>query len=224
MKFIVTGTSSGLGFCIAQRLILIGNVLGVSRSLGKAHSLINSNIFSHISYDFSLPSSGIEFQSLVHQLRIYAGNDPITIVLNAANFYSGPHRLSDDSLKNLFEINVFSLMHLVQSVEVLNLRRILIINSISGLIGQPHQHEYSASKHAVMGFSRSLAKSAKNKNYDVMCINPGGMITELWNNYQSVDCSDFLLPEVVADITISLITIPQRIFIENMVLLPPSDL
>jgi NAD(P)-dependent dehydrogenase (short-subunit alcohol dehydrogenase family) len=223
MKFIITGPSSGLGFCLTERLILQGQVAGVSRSIGRSSIFCQSGFFNHIQHDFSEKPSTDQFNCLVEKLKIFIDSDPFALILNAASFYSGKDRLSDSSLTSLFEVNVFSIISLVRALEGSNLKRIFIVNSISGLIGQNQQHEYTASKHAVMGFARSLAKSAKNANYDVMCINPGGMQTALWSNHKEIDTSDFLRPEMVADICISLISIPQRTFIEHMSILPPSD-
>lgn len=223
MKFIITGTSSGLGFCLAERLILQGQVAGISRSIGRANALCQSGVFNYIPFDLSRVAIEEESKRLVEELRNFIDHEPFTLILNAANFYTGTKRLSHSSLVTLFDVNVFSLMSLVRVLEEFKLRRVLIINSISGIIGQSQQHEYSASKHAVMGFARSLAKSAKDSEYDVMCINPGGMLTELWGNYKKVDTSDFLSPSVVADVCVSLILIPQRTFIESMLMLPPSD-
>ena len=75
-----------------------------------------------------------------------------------------------------------------------------------------------------MGYVRSLMKSAKNSKYDVMCINPGGIQTELWSGYDNINSADFLKPETIASICDLLISIPQRCFIESMPILPPSDL
>ena len=223
MKFIITGSSRGLGYHLTERLISHGCVVGISRSLGHADIFSRSGSFMHIQYDFSLELCEDEFNILVEKLISFIGNEPFTLILNSANFYTGIERLSNSKLMTLFKINVFSLMSLVQALERHKLRRVFIVNSIAGLIGQRQQHEYSASKHAVMGFARSLAKSAKHTEYDVMCINPGGIKTELWSNYEEVDTSDFLSPDTVADVCVSLILIPQRTFIENMLILPPSD-
>jgi len=223
MKYIITGSSSGLGYCLTERLIQKGQVLGISRSNILSKKMITSEAFKNLNYDFSNHDDIKLFENLVQKLIYFINNEPVTLILNAASFYSSKDRLSYSSLNTLFKVNVFSLISLVQSLENSKLKRVFIINSISGLIGNSHQHEYSASKHAVMGFARSLAKSAKDASYDVMCINPGGMKTELWKNYNQVDTSDFLSPEVVADVCISLLSIPQRTFIEHMSILPPSD-
>ena len=223
MKYIITGSSSGLGYCLAERLIQKGQVLGISRSNIPSKKMIQSEAFKNLNYDFSNQDNIKLFESLVQKLIYFINDEPVTLILNAASFYSSKVRLSYPSLNTLFKVNVFSLISLFQSLENSKLKRVFIINSISGLIGNSHQHEYSASKHAVMGFARSLAKSAKDASYDVMCINPGGMKTELWKNYNQFDTSDFLSPEVVADVCISLLSIPQRTFIEHMSILPPSD-
>lgn len=224
MKYIITGASSGLGKCIAERLIAKGNVLGISRKSPHSDLLNNSKFFHNINYDLSINENLDSFADLIEKIKFFIDDDNFFLILNAANFYSSNIRLSKNALASLFEVNVFSLINLINELKNLNLKRVLIINSIAGLIGNSHQHEYSASKHAVMGFVRSLAKSSKNANYDIMCINPGGMKTELWNSYNEVDTSDFLTPETVADICISLLSIPQRTFIENMSILPPSDI
>ena len=225
MKFIITGSSSGLGFHLSEKLIMKGQVLGISRSLGKAKNLISSGSFHFYKHDFSLEDVNDNKKlNLYKNLLKFIDNESFTLILNAACFYSGSERLTDKMQKKMFNVNVFSIINLIQNLTNTNLKRIFIINSISGLIGQRDQHEYSSSKHAIMGYSRSLAKSAKYLNYDVMTINPGGMQTELWLNNNEVDCSDFLSPVVIADICIALILIPQRTFIENMTIIPPSDI
>ena len=221
MKYIITGTSSGLGFSLAQRLVNYGHVIGVSRSLGKADSLVGN--FTFIKYDLSETEHQSQYDDLLLNLRAAISDDLFTLVFNAASFYSSPHRLSASSLAKLFAINLFSTMNLIRDLQDKNLRRILFINSISGIIGHMFQHEYAASKHALMGYARSLSQSAKYLEYDVMSINPGGMSTELWADYENIDRSDFLWPETVADICITLLSIPQRAFIENMSIMPPSD-
>ena len=223
MKYIITGASSGLGYCLAERLIEQGEVAGVSRSQGRSKLLLDSGKYVHIQYDFSQSLCESNSINFINRLKSFVDDEPFTLVLNAASFYASVTRMSTLSLAELFNVNVFSLMNLVRQLQDPNLRRIFIVNSVSGIIGQSQQHEYSASKHAVMGFARSLAKSAKYSEYDVMCINPGGMKTELWAKHNDVDCSDFLSPDTVADVCVNLISIPQRTFIEQMSILPPSD-
>lgn len=223
MKYIITGTSSGLGYFICKKLLAHGEVAGISRRI-KSSSELENYKYHHIKFDLSKSNSTLELPILINKLINFINNDNFMLILNASIFYLGDKRLDNDQCRNMFEVNLFSIMNLVNSLKLPNLRRIFIINSISGLIGQKNQHEYTASKHAVMGFARSLAKEAKNSTYDIITINPGGMKTELWQNFKSVDDRDFLSPEIVADICVSLLLVPERIFIEQMTILPASDL
>ena len=74
-----------------------------------------------------------------------------------------------------------------------------------------------------MGYVRSLIKEAKDLPFDIMCINPGGIKTELWNKYVNVDKESFILPSELARIIISLLNTKQKLFIENMKILPIAD-
>jgi len=224
MKYVVTGSSSGLGYSLAVKLLHLGQVIGVSRTHGKAESLLDIREYTHILYDFSDGCKDERFDEMIEHVKQAICDDDYTLILNAACFYSGHARLDPLRLEEIFSVNVFSIMRLVQELRQPRLRRILVVNSISGLIGQGCQHEYSATKHAIMGYVRSLIKSAKTSRYDVMCINPGGMKTELWSDYGDVDTSDFLDPCIVADLCTSLLAVPQRMFIESMAIVPPSDI
>jgi NAD(P)-dependent dehydrogenase (short-subunit alcohol dehydrogenase family) len=57
--------------------------------------------------------------------------------------------------------------------------RIINISSTSGLQGYLHQSAYCASKHGLLGFSRSLAMEVKPHNIHVHALCPGGVDTDL---------------------------------------------
>ena len=208
---------------MAKRLVDYGEIIGISRTLGASDELSKTGRFRHISYDLAEYACQKKYLTFIRQIYDYVDHDKCTLILNAANFYAGNNRLNHSDTAKIFSVNILSVMELVRSLEVLRLKRIFIVNSISGLVGQSEQHEYAASKHALMGFVRSLIKSAKNLEYDVMCINPGGMKTELWHSYSKVQTGDFLTPDSIADICLSLILFPQRAFVESLLILPPSD-
>lgn len=223
MKYLVTGSSSGLGYALCQRLLMHGDVLGLSRTLRRASDLSCPFRYTHLSCDFSDSTLLENNSSFCRELFDFLQDDEFSLILNAASFYSSTIRLPGNELDSLFAVNVLSAIKLVNLLQTPRLRRILFVNSVSGLVGQVSQHEYASSKHALMGFSKSLSKSAKNSTFDVMCINPGGMKTELWGDYSDVDTSDFLSPSMVASLCEYLLLLPGRMFIQNFVILPPSD-
>jgi len=57
--------------------------------------------------------------------------------------------------------------------------RIINISSISGLMGNPGQVNYSSSKAALNGFTKSLAKEVGSRNITVNCVAPGFIDTDM---------------------------------------------
>lgn len=225
MMYVVTGSSSGLGYSLARKLLKHGDVIGLSRR--------NRDIaveddprydFTHIYADLSLSDTFTENSNSIKCLKRKLQDNSFTLVLNAGVFYSGTSRLDETQRTKLFWVNLFSIIELIQQMQKLNLKRIFFINSISGLIGQKTQHEYASSKHGLMGYLRSLMNEAKEKPYDVMAINPGGINTELWSEYPGIDNTTFLCPEELSGIIVNLILLEGRIFIPSFTILPEADL
>ncbi len=59
--------------------------------------------------------------------------------------------------------------------------RIINIASISGIMGNPGQTNYSASKAGQMGFTRALAREVASRTITVNAIAPGFIQTDIWS-------------------------------------------
>ena len=57
--------------------------------------------------------------------------------------------------------------------------RIINISSVSGIVGQPGQTNYAASKAGIIGFSKSLAKELGSRGITVNVVAPGFIPTDL---------------------------------------------
>jgi 3-oxoacyl-[acyl-carrier protein] reductase len=57
--------------------------------------------------------------------------------------------------------------------------RIINMSSVSGLIGQPGQANYAASKAGIIGFTKSLAKELGSRRITVNAVAPGFVLTDL---------------------------------------------
>ena len=57
--------------------------------------------------------------------------------------------------------------------------RIINISSVSGLMGNPGQVNYSSSKSALNGFTKSLAKELGSRNITVNSVAPGFISTDM---------------------------------------------
>ena len=93
-----------------------------------------------------------------------------------------------DDMKRIFNINVFGLFMITQAVcEVMkkqNYGRIVHLSSVSGkrgggVFGGAH---YSASKAAVLGFSKNLAREVSQYGITTNCVCPGLINTEIWKS------------------------------------------
>lgn len=93
-----------------------------------------------------------------------------------------------DDIKRIFNINVFGLFLITQAVcEVMKKQkygRIVSLSSVSakrggGVFGGAH---YSASKAAVLGFSKNLAREISQYGITTNCVCPGLINTDIWKS------------------------------------------
>lgn len=87
--------------------------------------------------------------------------------------------------------------------------RAFIVNIVSvvGVKGYVNQAAYSASKHAVVGMTKALAKEVQQDGIRVHAICPGGVDTQLVRKARpDLDRSVLMQPEEIADIVLFLVT------------------
>ena len=93
-----------------------------------------------------------------------------------------------DDIKRIFNVNMFGLFLITQAVcEVMKKQkygRIVHLSSVSGkrgggIFGGAH---YSASKAAVLGFSKNLAREVSEYGITTNCVCPGLINTEIWKS------------------------------------------
>ena len=91
-------------------------------------------------------------------------------------------------IQRIFNVNMFGLFQITQAVcEVMkkqNYGRIVHLSSVSGkrgggVFGGAH---YSASKAAVLGFSKNLAREVSQYGITTNCVCPGLINTEIWKS------------------------------------------
>jgi len=92
--------------------------------------------------------------------------------------------LSDDDWDSVIETNLDSFFNVIQPcvmpmVRARNGGRIITISSVSGVIGNRGQVNYSAAKAGVIGASKSLAIELGKRNITVNCVAPGLVETDM---------------------------------------------
>jgi 3-oxoacyl-[acyl-carrier protein] reductase len=92
-------------------------------------------------------------------------------------------KMSKTDFDRVIDINLKSVYNtskvLIRSMMKNKKGKIINISSIVGLIGNPGQANYAASKAGVIGFSKSLAKELASRNIQVNVIAPGFIETKM---------------------------------------------
>lgn len=107
--------------------------------------------------------------------------------------------ITDLDWDQMMNVNVKGAFHFCQCVLPLMIHRkkgkIINISSVWGLTGASCEVHYSASKAAVIGFTKALAKELAPSNIQINCIAPGVIDTEM-NAALSEEAKRFLSEEI----------------------------
>lgn len=106
------------------------------------------------------------------------------LINNAGVAYLSLFQLADDKkVKELFDINLMSAMSLTKEILPAMIKnqwgRIINISSMWGITGASCEVHYSASKSALIGFTKALAKEVGPSGITVNCIAPGYIDTKM---------------------------------------------
>jgi 3-oxoacyl-[acyl-carrier protein] reductase len=175
---LITGTSSGLGFEMAQFLLEEGyTVIGVSRR-GTA---IDNPQFIDILCDIKDEASVEEMYELIgnHTDKLHM------IVLNAGIFEMSP--LVETSTKEFTDhlvTNVVGAFHILKHSNdflVEDETHIVTVSSIASKKGLANISAYSASKFALNGMIESLREEWAHLNVRFSTLMPGAIATPIWD-------------------------------------------
>lgn len=106
------------------------------------------------------------------------------LINNAGMAYFSLFQLCDDTkVKELFEVNLMGTMELTKELLPFMIRnhhgRIINISSMWGVSGASCEVHYSATKSALVGFTKALAKEVGPSGITVNCIAPGFIDTKM---------------------------------------------
>ncbi len=151
--------------------------------------------------------------------------NPGLLINNAGSFLF--KELADTSFKEFnsqYEINTLSAFHLTQAVLPVmkkSGKRALIVNicSMGSLTGMGDSGAYSMSKHALLGYTRSLRKELMDSEIGVTAINLGQTYSTSWHDVD-VDKAKLIDPEDVGKLILTLSQLSKRTTAEEITLMP----
>jgi 3-oxoacyl-[acyl-carrier protein] reductase len=183
---IVTGASRGIGKAIALRLAGAGaKVACVARSVEKlqetADAIMAAGGQAEVHPCDVTDSAAVT--SLVEDLAEKWGG--LDILVNNAGITKDTlvPRMSDEDWDLVTATNLRSVFLFTRAASLVMMRkrsgRIINISSVSGLIGNPGQANYSASKAGIIGLTRTVAQELAGRKVTVNAICPGFIASEM---------------------------------------------
>ncbi|KIU27628.1 NAD(P)-dependent dehydrogenase (short-subunit alcohol dehydrogenase family) [Methylobacterium sp. PvP062] len=178
----ITGCSTGFGLELARLIIGRGwRAVVTARDRAKVADLARGAEDRVLALSLDVTEAGQIRESVRAATDTFGRID--VLVNNAGYGYqSSIEEGEEDKVRAQFDANVFGLFALTRAVlPVMRSQRsghILNITSVAGFVGFPASGYYAATKHAVEGFSDSLAAEAGPLGIRVTCIEPGPFRTD----------------------------------------------
>ena len=178
---LVTGASRGIGLEAAKHFSKEGyRVIGTSRGDFNLGELIGDD--SAISVQLDLMSK----ESIKNLFANLKSQDLLpSVLVNNAGITKDQLflRMKDEDWDDVIETNLNGLFRVtkafIKPMVKNKFGRVINISSVAGLMGNSGQVNYSSSKSAMVGFSRSLAKELGSRNITSNVVAPGFIETDM---------------------------------------------
>ncbi|WEG14364.1 SDR family oxidoreductase [Pullulanibacillus sp. KACC 23026] len=221
---VITGASSGIGRHMARECAADGaNVILIARSTDKLERL-KKEILMQFSVKVEVHTLDIgNFPAVKDCFETIKLDHPvIDILINNAGFgifdWFAESKVED--IEEMFRVNVLGLMTVTRMLLPKMLQQgkghIINIASIAGKLATPKSSVYSATKHAVLGFTNGLRMELAGTGVRVTAVNPGPIETNFFKvadkdgHYVSKVKRWMLDPELVAKRVVATIGTSKR--------------
>ncbi len=187
---LITGASQGIGACIAERLAQDGYDVAINhfpsendkanaekvaetcRSYGVKAELFAANVADYA-----------QCEEMVKAVKASLGSID-ALVNNAGITKDGLLlRMSEEQYDAVIAVNQKSVFNMIKLVGSVMLRQkhgsIVNLASVAGLYGNPGQMNYSASKAAIIGMTKTAAKELGSRGITVNAVAPGFIKTPM---------------------------------------------
>lgn len=200
-RVFITGSSRGIGSSIARRLAgeyeVVLHARSKSDELLKIASELGAKFMTFDVADTAAAKETIEADMEAN--GVYYG-----VVLNAGitrdNTFVG---LSDEEWFDVIDVNLNGFYNVLRPALMPMIRarkpaRIVTLSSVSGVIGNRGQVNYSASKAGIIGASKALAVELASRGITVNCVAPGLIKTDMSEEILNSDFLDEVLKAIPA--------------------------
>lgn len=180
---LVTGSTGGIGGAIAKALHAQGANVALSGTKAERLEALASELGSRV---FVLPCD-LRDRPAVAQLPETAEKTlgQVDILVNNAGITHDNlfMRMKDEEWDDVIAVNLTSVFVLTRGILRGMMRRrygrIVNIASISGVLGNPGQGNYAASKAGLVGMTKSLGREVASRGVTANCVSPGFIKTPM---------------------------------------------
>ena len=186
---VVTGAGRGIGQAIAERFAVEGaRVAVISRTQENAQA--TADALNREKPETARPyavdvANGEAVATVCTQILKDFGQ--VSVLVNNAGITRDrlSMRMSEEDWDTVVDTNLKGAFHFIQNLQRPMMKqrygRIINITSISGLVGQAGQVNYSASKAGLIGLTKALAKEVAGRQVTVNAVAPGFITTDMTN-------------------------------------------
>ncbi len=224
---VVTGSNKGIGLAVAEKFASVGfDVVITGRNnadlIQAATSIEKQFEISVYSFcvDLSVKEGCLEFASYVKSLS----REITVLVNNAGKFEPGSMMTEADGLlESQIQTNLFSAYYVTKflwsELKTSNRTHVFNMCSIASVQAYAAGGSYSVSKHALLGFSKSLRLEGIPYKINVTAILPGATLTDSWSGVDLPE-SRFMMPSDVAFVVYNAWEINEHTVAEEILLRP----
>jgi len=183
---IVTGASQGLGKAVARTLAANGaRVACVARSVEKLNQTVQQ--IQEAGGEAEAFACDVTDRESVDELvdQVVEQWEKLDILVNNAGITRDTllPRMSDDEWDDVINTNLRGCFLFSRAASRYMMRarygRIINMSSVSGIIGNPGQTNYSASKAGLIGLTRSLSRELAGRKVTINAVAPGFIESEM---------------------------------------------
>ncbi|HEX9725736.1 MAG TPA: 3-oxoacyl-ACP reductase FabG [Vicinamibacteria bacterium] len=210
---LVTGGSRGIGRAVAARLAADGAKVVISARDEARVNRIAEELSAHGSRVEALTMDVSDRESVEAGFETLLSREKeLHILVNNAGITRDALllRMKPEQWDSVIATNVNSLYYCCQAALRPMIRqrygRIVNMSSVVGLTGNAGQTNYAASKAAVLGFTKSLAREVASRNITVNAVAPGYVSTDM-----TEALSDELKAELISSVPLRRIGQPEDV-------------
>jgi short-subunit dehydrogenase len=217
---VITGAGGGLGRALASVLASVGHNL----ILHHRHEMPKLDVYGEVIVPFTTNYVQGDLRWLTTSNEIVEIADKMNadvLINNAASYLNKPFdEMTDCEIKEVLETNLVMPMILTRKMWPTlkkNNGTIININSLAGKDGGKYETAYSASKHGLAGFSKSLQFDATKDGIRVVDVYVGKMITAMTAG--QINQEKYINPIEVAKVVEQIISNTDRSYRVNEITL-----